>query len=285
MNRFLLVPSKGKDGQYEIAGAIAARLQRSGGTVFVPERFSGGNLPGVQYVPNRVLPPEAETVIVLGGDGAMLNHARMTAGTGIPLLGINLGRVGYMADLEPDELELLDHLFTGEYRFEDRMMLQAIVNREGLGPVVTMPALNEIVLTHGTVSRLLDIDLTCNGQPAGDYRADGLIFATPTGSTAYSMSAGGPVLDPLLHAYCVTPICPNAMTMRPMVFPSETELTAACRLRKGEEWSLTVDGRDNLILSRGDTVRIRKAEATTRFLNLKQSTFCNVLRRKAAKMF
>ena len=218
---------------YEKAGAamqVAQRLSAYPCEVLVASfnrdkvlRMNRGRMP-FTFLPMDELYAHADLLIVLGGDGTILEAARRSAVRQTPILGINLGRVGYMAELEMGELDMLAHLFDrvtaeghipADYSIETRSMLHVeVVNTAG-EVRQQMYGLNDAVITNGSVSRIVDIELSENGNPVTTYRADGLIVATPTGSTAYSMSAGGPVTDPRVKCFCVTPICPHSLAARP----------------------------------------------------------------------
>lgn len=227
----------------------------------------------------------ADLLIVLGGDGTILEAARRAAVRGTPILGVNLGRVGYMAELEMNELELLDRLFrdtdaTPLYAIEERSMLHVeLLNINGQVRT-TAYGLNDAVITNGSVARIVDIELSENGVPITNYRADGLIVATPTGSTAYSMSAGGPVADPRVQCFCVTPISPHSLTARPLIFPDDAVLEIKNTCQREKMLYLTVDGRTNCELYRGEVVRITRSGLVTRLVRLKTCGFYNRLRQK-----
>ncbi len=245
------------------------------------------------FLPMDELYAQADLVIVLGGDGTILEAARRAAVRGTPILGINLGRVGYMAELEMEELDMLSRLFAltadenGEaspaYRIETRSMLHVeLLDQQGAVRTDTY-GLNDAVITNGSIARIVDIELSENGVPVTSYRADGLIVATPTGSTAYSMSAGGPVADPRVACFCVTPICPHSLAARPLVFPDDASLEIKNVCQREKMLFLTVDGRTNCELYRGETVRITKSPMETRLIRLKTCGFYNRLRAKMAE--
>ncbi len=226
---------------------------------------------------------EADLLIVLGGDGTILEAARRAAARATPILGINLGRVGYMAELEMNELELLDRLFAaqeGAYTIESRSMLHVELISTSGEVRTTAYGLNDAVITNGAVARIVDIELSENGVPITNYRADGLIIATPTGSTAYSMSAGGPVADPRVQCFCVTPISPHSLTARPMIFPDDAVLEIKNICLREKMLYLTVDGRTNCELYRGEVVRITRSDLATHLVRLKTCGFYNRLRQK-----
>jgi NAD+ kinase len=238
------------------------------------------------FLPMDELYARADMVIVLGGDGTILEAARRAAQRRTPILGINLGRVGYMAELEMSELSMLSRLFpSGEgaapaYDIERRSMLHVeLLNTAGAVRSV-MYGLNDAVINNGSVARIVDIELYENGVPVTSYRADGLIVATPTGSTAYSMSAGGPVADPRVQCFCVTPICPHALAVRPLIFPDSAVLEIRNVCQREKMLFLTVDGRTNCELYRGETVRITRSAMEPSLERLKDCSFYHRLRLK-----
>ncbi|MBE6531744.1 MAG: NAD(+)/NADH kinase [Ruminococcaceae bacterium] len=222
----------------------------------------------------------ADMVIVLGGDGSMLEASRRASLAGVPILGINLGRIGYMTELELDELELVDKIFSGEYTVDERAMLSVeILTREGQRKT-SSHALNEAVIANGTASRIVDLQLSDNGVAVSDFRADGLVIATPTGSTAYSLSAGGPIVDPKLSCLCVTPICPHSLLARPLVFPDTARLEVKNICVREKLLHLTLDGRVTFDLYYGDTAVITKSTLTTKLIRLKDWDFYSKIRTK-----
>ncbi len=244
------------------------------------------------FLPMDELYASADLLIVLGGDGTILEAARRSAARQTPILGINLGRVGYMAELEMTELDLLASLFdrtTAEgflpaaYEIEKRSMLNVEVLTQAGEVRQTMYGLNDAVITNGSVARIVDIELSEGGNPVTTYRADGLIIATPTGSTAYSMSAGGPVADPRVRCLCVTPICPHSLAARPLIFPDTATLEVRHVCQREKMLYLTVDGRTNCELYRNEIVRITRSPLETNLVRLKSCGFYNRLRLKMSQ--
>ena len=222
----------------------------------------------------------ADILVVLGGDGSILEAARRAALNKTPILGINLGRLGFMAELEMDELKLLSRLFDGSYQIDERAMLGVeMIDNKGQRKLASF-ALNDAVVSGGSVARIVDLELIEGGERVTTYRADGLIVATPTGSTAYSMSAGGAVCDPSLACFCVTPICPHSLTARPLIFPDSATLELKNICVREKNLFLTIDGRTNYELLRGESVRITKSDKVTRLITLRERSFYNVLRQK-----
>ncbi len=231
------------------------------------------------YMPIDSLYAESDLIIVLGGDGSILEAARRASQLGKPILGINLGRLGYMSELEVGELDLLHKLFTGEYHIEKRAMLRVeLFSGEELKSFCY--ALNDAVVSNGSISRIVDMELFENGSHITNYRADGLIVSTPTGSTAYSMSAGGTIVDPSVNCFCVTPICPHSFAARPLIFSDTSILEVKNICAREKMLYLTVDGKMNFELYRNQTVRITRAAIETQLIRFKDERFYKKLCRK-----
>lgn len=232
------------------------------------------------FVPADEMHRRADVLVVLGGDGTILEAARRAALSKTPILGINLGRLGYMAELEMDELKLLSGLFDGNFEIDERAMLGiTMIDSKGQKKLSSF-ALNDAVVSGGSVARIVDLELLEGGEQVTTYRADGLIVATPTGSTAYSMSAGGAICDPRLECICVTPICPHSLAARPLIFPDCAALEVRNICVREKNLFLTIDGRTNYELLRGESVCITKSDKTTRLISLRDRGFYNTLRQK-----
>jgi NAD+ kinase len=224
------------------------------------------------------LPGQADLLLVLGGDGTLLSVARLVGDLGVPILGVNLGGLGFLTALTVEELfPALEALLADGLVVEERMMLGARVSRQGerLSEYV---ALNDVVITKSAMSRIINLEVSVEGQFATGYRADGLIISTPTGSTAYCLSAGGPIVYPTMDAVVLTPICSHTLTNRPIVLPAT--LTIQVGLNSDQDVMLTLDGQVGFALKRGDLVEIRRAAARIRLLRFPQKHFFSVLRTK-----
>jgi len=224
------------------------------------------------------LPAQVDLLLVLGGDGTLLSMARLVGDLNVPILGVNLGGLGFLTALTADELfPALEALLRGELLVEERMMLTARVTRQGerLSEYV---ALNDVVITKSAMSRIINLDVSIQGQFATAYRADGLIVSTPTGSTAYCLSAGGPIVFPTMDAVVLTPICSHTLTNRPIVLPAGHPIDVT--LQSDQDVMLTLDGQVGFALRRGDTVEIHRAAARIRLLRFPQKHFFSVLRTK-----
>lgn len=220
----------------------------------------------------------ADLLIAFGGDGTILRAARLAAGDGVPILGVNLGGFGFLAEVVTEELpDALPDLVAGRFELDERMMLQAAVETAD-GPQALL-ALNDVVVTKAGVARVLRLRLVVNGEHLATYPADGVIVATPTGSTAYSLSAGGPILDPRVEALVITPICPHTFNARSVVVDQndvvDVELTTP-----SADATVSVDGRIGVSLGEAGRVRVQRAPQTTRFVRLRDSSFYGILRTK-----
>jgi NAD+ kinase len=223
----------------------------------------------------------SDALVVVGGDGTILRAARTGAVRGVPVLGVNVGGFGFLAEVGLDELqEAVDRLVAGRHAVEERMMLAAEVVRDG-AVAERYLALNDMVVTKSGYARLMPLRVCVNGEHLATYLADGLIVSTPTGSTAYNLSAGGPILSPGVRALVITPICPHTLTARPVVVDADD--VATVEVTTGVEGVLlTVDGQVGCPLQGGDAVRVRRAEERARLVRLKPPSFYELLRQKFA---
>ncbi|MDA8442647.1 MAG: NAD(+)/NADH kinase [Peptococcaceae bacterium] len=221
---------------------------------------------------------QADAVIVLGGDGTLLRAARFLSPLGIPLLGLNFGHLGFLTEVELAEWRsCFQKLLAGNYTVEARMMLQGTVLRSGIRDISAL-ALNDVVVSRGDISRIITLDVTLSGQHLSSYPADGMIVSTPTGSTAYSLSAGGPIVSPLLQSMIITPICPHTLSARAMVVDPEEVL--AIRFARGIDCVVTFDGQETIELSPGDAVQVERASFSTQLIKLSGRSFPELLQAK-----
>ena len=233
-----------------------------------------------EYISPEEIYNEAECIVVLGGDGSILDAARHAAPHGKPLFGINMGHLGYMTEMEGSDLSKLSRLVNEDFHIDERSMLSVEVYNQGGRRKASSFALNDAVISNGSVARIVDLELYEGGALVSPFRADGLIVATPTGSTAYSMAAGGPIADPRLTCFCVTPICSHSLTSRPMLFRDDVVLDIKNVCQREKMLYLTVDGRINFELYRGDYVRITRYPIKTRLIRLHEQSFYAILQEK-----
>ncbi|NLJ80369.1 MAG: NAD(+)/NADH kinase [Firmicutes bacterium] len=215
-------------------------------------------------------------IIVLGGDGTLLYAARLASEVQVPVFGVNIGHLGFLTEVETDALfPAVEQFLAGKYTLEERMLIEATIWRKKK-TVGKFRALNDFVITRGTFARLIDLSIFIDEQHVTDYFADGVIVATPTGSTAYSLSAGGPIIEPLLESICVTPICPHSLSSRSVV--ARPEVKVSLRLNSAsEEVMLTIDGQEGFPLRSGDRINIKKAPLPALFVKLSGRGFFQVL--------
>ena len=227
------------------------------------------------------LAQRSDLLLAMGGDGTLLATARLAAPLGKPVLGINLGGFGFLASAPsgPAMLTTLEHLLRAPVPIQPRMMLHASVLR-GPRTVASFLALNDIVVGKGAFSRLFGIKTSISGDPISHLPADGMIVATPTGSTGYSLSAGGPVVDPEVRAIILTPICPHTLSARPLVVPADRVIEMVLPRLDTEEVTLTADGQQAFSLHSGDAIEVRQAPFSARFVVLPDSSFYRRLRTK-----
>ena len=224
----------------------------------------------------------AEMVICFGGDGTILHMAKAATRRGVPVLGVNIGTMGFMAELESSELEKLAELAKGTYTLDSRMMLDVTVqrNQEILFHDI---CLNDVVVTKGTVARIVHLAVKCDGVPAMEIGGDGVILATPTGSTAYSLSAGGPIVEPEARNMIITPICPHEMGGRCIVASDQRTITVEMTRNARRNAYLSVDGGKAVRLNMGDVVTVKKSQMETKLVRLKQRSFYDVVSAKFKK--
>jgi len=221
----------------------------------------------------------ADLLIVLGGDGTLLAVARSLGEHSVPILPINLGGLGFLTSVKLDELyPILEEVLQGRNRVSERTLLEAEVIRDG-ATSVKHRALNDAVLNKGALSRIIDLDLFVNGDFVSTFKADGLIVSTPTGSTAYSLAAGGPIVHPKVDAFIITPICPHTLTNRPLVIPDSSRIEVTFRAAD-EPVYLTIDGQIGVKLQRADHISISRAPNSLRLVRPARHTYYEVLRNK-----
>jgi NAD+ kinase len=220
----------------------------------------------------------ADLAVIVGGDGTMLKVARETAGSGVPILGINAGHLGFLAAVqEADVTGALRTVIAGKFRVENRALLEAVIHRNGSAAVQT--ALNDFVLSRGLASRLIELEVAVNGELLTRYRCDGLIASSPTGSTAYSLAAGGAIVSPDADVLTLTPICPHTLSIRPVVMSLDSVVQVTLISRRLEA-TLAADGQQQTHLSTGDRVLIRRSHQAVKLLRPEGSSFFSTLRDK-----
>ncbi|MDW7652294.1 MAG: NAD(+)/NADH kinase, partial [Bacillota bacterium] len=250
---------------------------------FLPESDEAQLQTSIETIPLQEFPGKVDMIIVLGGDGTILRAARHFTGTNLPILGVNLGQMGFLAEVEPPRLETaLQKLLDGHYKVRHRLMLSARVFRDDR-PVAEYTALNDIVISKGPFSRIIYLDTYVNDKHLESYPSDGIIVATPTGSTGYSLSAGGPIVNPALDVMIITPICPHLLHHRSVIVSSSERVSIKTWTRQSEV-ILTVDGQVGFTLQDDDVVQVTRAPLTTPLVQMQGTDFYTLLHRKLSKV-
>ncbi len=273
MDKFYVITNQLKDTDYRITNEIKEYIEANGKTCILSQKDTDGHI-----IPGTI-PEGMDCAIVLGGDGTLIRAARELEGYGIPLLGVNMGTLGYLAEVELHDCRAaLDRLFAEMPDIEDRMMLQGSVNGKQ-----SYSAMNDIVVTRAGELRVVHFNIYVNDTLLNSYRADGVIISTPTGTTGYNLSAGGPIVEPTASMFVITPICSHALNTSSIVLSAEDMIEIEiCEGRYGrqERAVVTFDGMDGIALTTGDRVVIRKSEETTKLLKLNKESFMKTMREK-----
>lgn len=276
MNNFLIIANKQKDINLEITEQIKHHIIRMGAVCNVYDQYN-------RNVTSIDIPEGTQCILVIGGDGTILAAARMLVGNTIPLLGINLGTLGFLADVNLADLsKTLDLLLKDQYQVENRIMLTAEVYKQG-EKAATYIALNDFNINRCGASRVIGLKVGINGSTIDCYRADGVIVCTPTGSTGYNLSAGGPIINPTCKNFVITPICPHSLTARSIVLAKEDVVTVEIeqiRSNIKEEAIISFDGREGLSIVPGDQVKIYKSQEVTPFIKATEVSFVQILKEK-----
>lgn len=233
---------------------------------------------GLTFMDREEMPGHVDIIVSMGGDGTLLATARSVASAGIPVLGINLGSLGFLTQLPPrDLIPSLDKIIKGDYKLEKRMLLKAEIVG---GKKINSPyALNDIVIDNGPISRIIKIMLSVNGEDVVTYAADGLVVSTPTGSTAYSLAVGGPIMHPKLEAVIVAPISSFSLNTRPMILSSNDEIEIKIH-SEHEQSGLTIDGQVRVQLDNSDIIRITKSDYDVKLIVFPENSYYELLRNK-----
>lgn len=235
--------------------------------------------PNLNYIPRDDIPKNVEMIIVLGGDGTLLSVARLVGGHDVPILGVNLGGLGFLTEITLEELYLvLEKIFQDDFITDERVLLNAsVIRREE--KVAEFTVLNDAVINKGALARIIDIETTINGEYLTTFKSDGLIISTPTGSTAYNLSAGGPIVYPSLHCIIITPICPHTLTNRPIMIPDDVVVQSILKTKQ-QEVLLTLDGQQGFALEYGDVIEVRKSKGRIRLIKSPYRHYFELLREK-----
>jgi len=284
MNRIGIIAKKNKPETVTIAGHLVEWLRPKKVEVYIEEEM--GELLSQtlsqhdwKSIKREGIPADIEMIVVLGGDGTLLSVARQVWNKNIPILGVNLGGLGFLTEITLDELyPVLEKVLRNDFEINEREVLNAGVIRNGKR-IAEFIVLNDAVINKGALARIIDLETTINGEYLSTFRSDGLIISTPTGSTAYNLSAGGPIVYPSLHTIIITPICPHTLTIRPIIIPDDVKIRALLKSRD-EEVTLTLDGQQGFGLEFEDVVEVGKAEGHILLIKSPYRQYFELLREK-----
>ena len=285
MRTIFIYPNLRKESARAILPAVCEQLHGEDVQLILPNQLRSSThelhdeVMALDYMETSEAVRLADAAVVLGGDGTMLRIARAAAQNELPLLGINVGHVGFMTELEPAELGEMRGLLDGKYSIDSRMMLHVAVERHGR-VVYENDALNDIVIAKGTAFRVVRVGISADGEEVTRFNGDGVIAATPTGSTAYGLSAGGPVIEPSAENLAVIPICAHALAAKSFVFAPERTLAITARCEGGSEVFISADGGQGFAARPDDRVLITRSALRTRLIRLKGNSFYRILQQK-----
>jgi len=281
---FKTIGLTGKPGDSHVASTLTtltSDLSKRGCEVILDTSAAAYfDTPEAPVLERQALGERCDLVIVVGGDGSMLSAARSLVESGVAMLGINLGRLGFLADVSPNEMcERLNEILAGNFEEEQRALLHARLIREGQ-TISESDALNDVVVHKWDIARMIDLDTRIDGRFLNSLRADGLIVSTPTGSTAYALSGGGPIIDPALHALVLVPICPHTLSNRPIVVSDKSSIEVLVHGDDSRQAQITCDGQVNFELIAGDIVRIERKSKPLRLIHPQQHDHFEIMRKK-----
>ncbi len=280
MKNFFLIPNPTKDTDFSVTNDVASFLTQKGATLYAEKQYAD-HLKDVIACSCGVIPDCVDALIVLGGDGSVIHAAPIALEKNLPIVGINLGYLGYLATIEPNDLEKLSLLLEENCETKSHIVLNVRIVKQN-GKTIEQLAINDVVVGKNNEFSMADISLTdmTADHVSLNYRADGLIVCTPLGSTAYSLSAGGPIVDSAVDAFCVTPICPHSFFSRSILFTSKTVLRLTNESRKNLPHAVNIDGRNMHTLLPGEFVEISVSDKKLTFLCAGSHGVLDALRRK-----
>lgn len=277
--KVILFPNLLKRDAFDCTVSVCKILSEAGAQLLMDNYYSQsfGHIKSLIFGDFKKLSENADFAIAIGGDGTILKCVSGLADSDIKLLGINTGRLGFMASVEKDNLCQLERLFTGEYKISERMLITGEVDKKG--NTISVHALNDIVVSS-RYSKIIEFDVCVNDNLIGSYLADGVVFSTPTGSTAYALSTGGPIIEPEMECIEMNLICPHSLFTRPMIYKADSELTFVHRSTEDLRVGFSSDGNDAISLERGEKLTIKKSSRKVRLIDMTGITFYDSLNRK-----
>lgn len=279
--KIALMPNLTRKEAFGVTAGICESLARLGAEFFFPPEYKKDfEFTGARFLTPREAIAACDAVIAIGGDGSIIHAAKLAVMEKKPILGVNAGRLAFMAGLEDNELHLLSRLIDGDYTLDKRLMLKTCIKR-GEEIISCDYCVNDCLVTNEEKQRMTAIDVSLNGTRFNSYLCDGVLVATPTGSTAYSLSAGGPIVDPELESILLTPLCPHSLVDRSLIFRPDSVISVV----SGEENPLCVsnDGMEPVVIGADCRVEISRAEFTANFIRIKSDNFIDILYKKLAQ--
>jgi NAD+ kinase len=276
--RIGIIGKTNTDKAYEIAKDLSEWFNARGVEVIFEQEI-GKKIRRRKSVPAAEIPELVDIILVFGGDGTFLGVARLACEHGTPILGINLGGLGFLTEITVDEIyPMMERILSGDYEIEDRQMLRTTVRRGKTG-ARHYEVLNDVVINKEAVARIIDLEIYIEGSHVTTYKADGIILSTPTGSTAYSLSAGGPIVHPALPVTIITPICPHTLTNRPLVVSNEMKVEIKITTQEPDTY-LTLDGQIGIRLKTGDVIEVRKSDTVVKLIKSPFRDYFTILKTK-----
>ncbi|HSC35070.1 MAG TPA: NAD(+)/NADH kinase [Thermodesulfobacteriota bacterium] len=278
MLRIGIIGKTNTDKAYEIAKDLSEWFNARGVEVIFEQEI-GKKIRRRKSVPAAEIPELVDIILVFGGDGTFLRVARLACEHGTPILGINLGGLGFLTEITVEEIyPMMKRILSGDYEIEDRQMLRTTVRRGRTG-AKHYEVLNDVVINKEAVARIIDLEIYIEGSHVTTYKADGIILSTPTGSTAYSLSAGGPIVHPALPVTIITPICPHTLTNRPLVVSNEMKVEIKITTQEPDTY-LTLDGQIGIRLKTGDVIEVRKSDTVVKLIKSPFRDYFTILKTK-----
>ncbi len=276
MKNVVIIPNPTKDPQFSVTKNLVKKLISLGITVYIDEKFSDGFSGEVAFYDK--IPASAELIIVVGGDGSILDASVTAIEEDIPILGVNLGKVGYLSEVEPDNLDILSGLVCGDYKIQEKMLLSVVHKSAGTETRAVRLAVNDVIVSHDTFVGIADFILENSVGDCVKYRADGLILSTPAGSTAYALSAGGPIVSHDIDSITATPICPHSFFNRSIIFKSTEKIKL--KNTSNTPLNVSVDGRYFHSVARDEECVIKMADKKLRVLTFSENNMFSTLFKK-----
>lgn len=275
-----MIPNKNKDIGFLATRELIAKLLARGFEVLLQKEIAEEiNMSNLGFSDEEVL-DNSDAFVSLGGDGTFLTVARKVAQSQKPLLGINVGNLGFLTEVDKNEIDfMVESLAVGRYKISNRMLLKCVINSGSK----SLYAVNDIVIARGALPRMININIELDDNVIDNFPADGLVVSTPAGSTAYSLSAGGPIVEPEMELILMTPVCPHKLHSRAMVVSDKKRITLSVKLKNEEDCILSVDGQRTVKVTNKDTIEISKAEFNLNYIKINDKNFFDIVREKLLK--